>query len=58
MAYTIGMMNTKTNTTANSHMNFQPRQSALCLLTRASAVCRSASSGRIPTVGCGAAAIV
>ena len=29
----IGTMNTNTN--ANGHMNFQPRQSRLCLFTRA-----------------------
>ena len=31
----IGTMNTNTNTNANGHMNFQPRQSRLCLFTRA-----------------------
>ena len=44
MAYTIGMMNTKTNTTANGHMNFQPRQSALCLFTRALPECTGAAA--------------
>jgi hypothetical protein len=42
----IGMMNTNTNTRANGHMNFHPRQSAWCLLTRtwSAGVCNGAAT--------------